>query len=226
MYRDFGIRGFWKGVVPSLIMVANPSIQYMLVEYLRNSYVRLLRRSSPSTAAAMAKGLRRVGPGEMFVLSALAKVGATFCTYPLLVVKSRIQTSRRENAAKVGAACRRPPPGRGTDRTGGAVGAPPPPPLPLAQATIPEQVRSILQREGLGGFYHGMGRCCSAARGPGSGSPPRPPGTDGEAGGAPAGTKMFQSVFAAALLYTIKDELAARTRTAIAGPALRAAPAR
>ena len=49
MYRDFGIRGFWKGVVPSLIMVANPSIQYMLVEYLRNSYVRLLRRSSPST---------------------------------------------------------------------------------------------------------------------------------------------------------------------------------
>lgn len=97
---------------------------------------------------------------------------------------------------------------------------------PLAQATIPEQVRSILQREGLGGFYHGMGRCCSAARGPGSGSPPRPPGTDGEAGGAPAGTKMFQSVFAAALLYTIKDELAARTRTAIAGPALRAAAAR
>ena len=47
-----------------------------------------------------------------------------------------------------------------------------------------------------------------------------------EAGGAPAGTKMFQSVFAAALLYTIKDELAARTRTAIAGPALRAAAAR
>ena len=98
--------------------------------------------------------------------------------------------------------------------------------LPLAQATIPEQVRSILQREGLGGFYHGMGRCCSAARGPGGGTPPRPPGTDGEAGDAPAGTKMFQSVFAAALLYTIKDELAARTRTAIAGPALRAAPAR
>ena len=224
MYRDFGIRGFWKGVVPSLIMVANPSIQYMLVEYLRNSYVRLLRRSSPSTAAAMAKGLRRVGPGEMFVLSALAKVGATFCTYPLLVVKSRIQTSRRENAAKVGAACRPLPAGGLTRPAGRSVRRLLPP--SLAQATIPEQVRSILQREGLGGFYHGMGRCCSAARGPGCGSPPRPPGTDGEVGGAPAGTKMFQSVFAAALLYTIKDELAARTRTAIAGPALRAAAAR
>ncbi len=30
------IQGFWTGVLPSLVMVSNPSVNYMLFEYLRS----------------------------------------------------------------------------------------------------------------------------------------------------------------------------------------------
>jgi len=30
LYYEAGIEGFWKGVIPSFIMVCNPSIQFMI----------------------------------------------------------------------------------------------------------------------------------------------------------------------------------------------------
>lgn len=53
--------------------------------------LRALRR--PAAAALGRKP--RVGPADVFVVSSLAKVGATLCTYPMLVVKSRLQVSGR-----------------------------------------------------------------------------------------------------------------------------------
>jgi hypothetical protein len=50
---------------------------------------RDLRR--PAAAAAGRKP--RIGPGDVFVLSSLAKIGATLVTYPLLVIKSRLQVT-------------------------------------------------------------------------------------------------------------------------------------
>ncbi|KAJ0077196.1 hypothetical protein Patl1_36598 [Pistacia atlantica] len=32
VYKEAGITGFWKGIVPTLIMVCNPSIQFMIYE--------------------------------------------------------------------------------------------------------------------------------------------------------------------------------------------------
>uniref|UniRef100_K4ACQ6 Peroxisomal nicotinamide adenine dinucleotide carrier n=1 Tax=Setaria italica TaxID=4555 RepID=K4ACQ6_SETIT len=34
LYKEAGVLGFWKGVIPSLIMVSNPAIQFMLYETL------------------------------------------------------------------------------------------------------------------------------------------------------------------------------------------------
>ena len=56
------MQGFWKGVLPSLVMVSNPSVNYMLYEYLRarlEDWRRVLsaadgklRRTSPAGASA------------------------------------------------------------------------------------------------------------------------------------------------------------------------------
>ena len=54
-------------------MVCNPTIQYALYE------------------SMVAKLERHPSRGEVFVISSLGKVGATLATYPLLVIKSRLQ---------------------------------------------------------------------------------------------------------------------------------------
>lgn len=109
MYQDSGMSGFFKGLMPSMVMVVNPTIQYIIYESLvawcldwRNSR----RRGSRAAAAyqhqykAPAKGVA-LGALDIFVLSAVAKIGATLVTYPLLVVKNRLQVcfnSRTLNA--------------------------------------------------------------------------------------------------------------------------------
>ncbi|KAF9598820.1 hypothetical protein IFM89_031488 [Coptis chinensis] len=84
VYGEAGIRGFWKGVFPTLIMVSNPSIQFML-------YETLLKKLKARRAE---KGNTGVTALEVFLLGAVAKLGATVMTYPLLVVKSRLQAKQ------------------------------------------------------------------------------------------------------------------------------------
>jgi len=64
--------------------------QYVLYEWLV-ARLRTLRRP----AAAAAGKVPHIGPGDIFVMSSLAKIGATLVTYPLLVVKSRLQVRAR-----------------------------------------------------------------------------------------------------------------------------------
>ncbi|KAG0558065.1 hypothetical protein KC19_10G002000 [Ceratodon purpureus] len=75
LYNEAGVRGFWKGVLPSLIMVCNPAVQFMLYEI-------------------TSRGVKHVSASEVFLLGAIAKLGATVVTYPLLVVKSRLQAKQ------------------------------------------------------------------------------------------------------------------------------------
>ncbi|KAK9048606.1 hypothetical protein SSX86_032430 [Deinandra increscens subsp. villosa] len=86
VYNEAGIKGFWKGIVPTLIMVCNPSIQFMIYEtslkYLKSK--RSDKKQSSSNVTAL----------EVFVVGAIAKLGATVTTYPLLVVKSRLQAKQ------------------------------------------------------------------------------------------------------------------------------------
>ncbi|XP_010534563.1 PREDICTED: peroxisomal nicotinamide adenine dinucleotide carrier [Tarenaya hassleriana] len=84
VYDEAGVTGFWKGVIPTLIMVSNPSIQFML-------YETMLTKLKKKRAS---KGSNSVTALEVFLLGALAKLGATVVTYPLLVVKSRLQAKQ------------------------------------------------------------------------------------------------------------------------------------
>ncbi|XP_028795984.1 peroxisomal nicotinamide adenine dinucleotide carrier isoform X1 [Neltuma alba] len=76
VYGEAGVWGFWKGVLPTLIM-------FMLYEAMLS---RLKRRRALSK-----KSSDGVTALEIFLLGALAKLGATVVTYPLLVVKARLQ---------------------------------------------------------------------------------------------------------------------------------------
>jgi adenine nucleotide transporter 17 len=71
-----------QGIVPTLVMVINPTVQYALYEWGCNLWRRRHARSAKSKA---------LSSGEVLTVSALAKLGATLATYPILVVKNRIQ---------------------------------------------------------------------------------------------------------------------------------------
>ncbi|CAN6320868.1 unnamed protein product [Urochloa humidicola] len=140
VYRESGIRGYWKGLVPTLIMVCNPSIQFMIYETLAK------RLQSKRSGKQLPK--RNLTAMEVFLLGAIAKLGATVVTYPLLVVKSRLQ-AKQEIGRNV------------MSRYTGTIDA----------------IIKMVRYEGFHGFYKGMG------------------------------TKIVQSVFAASVLFMVKEEL-------------------
>ncbi|KAL8132004.1 hypothetical protein AgCh_007767 [Apium graveolens] len=140
VYNEAGVVGFWKGIVPTLIMVCNPSIQFMIYE---TSLKRLKAKR-----AANKQGLKDVSALEVFLLGAVAKLGATLATYPLLVVKSRLQAKQ--------------------DIGGNTL---------LRYSGTLDAIIKMIKYEGFSSFYKGMS------------------------------TKIVQSVFAASVLFMIKEEL-------------------
>uniref|UniRef100_A0A9I9DWY7 Peroxisomal nicotinamide adenine dinucleotide carrier n=1 Tax=Cucumis melo TaxID=3656 RepID=A0A9I9DWY7_CUCME len=191
LYDEAGIKGFWKGVIPTMIMVSNPSIQYMLYETLLNKLKkrRALRKDGSGVTALevtfslITKILNiatlRPRPDssvhsphiidfpvfhhhvklhiwllmQIFFLGAVAKLGATVVTYPLLVVKARLQAKQAVAGDK----------------------------RHQYKGTL-DAILKMIRYEGLYGFYKGMG------------------------------TKIVQSVLAAAVLFMVKEELVRSAR--------------
>jgi len=91
MYRNEGFLGMWNSVVPNLILVSNPTIHFFVYERVRIYMTRV--------AARRGSGLTSI---EFFVMGAIAKMVATFCTYPLQVVQSQLRNDakRRGKAQK------------------------------------------------------------------------------------------------------------------------------
>ncbi|KAH9702372.1 peroxisomal nicotinamide adenine dinucleotide carrier [Citrus sinensis] len=149
VYDEAGLWGFWRGVFPTLIMVSNPSIQFMLYETMLKKIKerRALRKKDNSGVTAL----------EIFLLGALAKLGATIVTYPLLVVKARLQAKQVTTGDK----------------------------RHHYKGTL-DAILKMIRYEGFYGFYQGMG------------------------------TKIVQSVLAAAVLFMIKEELVKGARFLLA----------
>jgi adenine nucleotide transporter 17 len=80
--REDGPLAFWQGVVPALVLVINPIIQYTLFEQLKNW---------------MAK-TRKLEGWHFFLLGAISKLAATSITYPYIVVKSRMQLKQSDSS--------------------------------------------------------------------------------------------------------------------------------
>lgn len=160
-----GLRALWKGLGPSLVLVVNPAIQYALYEaLLARARARKVRAwqlgrvgggSGAVLAARAAAGALPLPPAsalrltatDVFLLGALSKIGATVVTYPMIVVKSRLQAQgccvSSDSAGPGGEEGRRPPP-------------------PCANGSSPhyrgtaDAVARIWREEGAAGFFAGL----------------------------------------------------------------------
>ncbi|KAJ3255441.1 hypothetical protein HK103_006258 [Boothiomyces macroporosus] len=75
IYKEEGLVGFWRGILPALVLVANPVIQYTVFEKLK---------------AWVEKSVKELTAFHFFLLGAVSKLCATSITYPYIVVKSRM----------------------------------------------------------------------------------------------------------------------------------------
>ena len=71
-----GVKTLWAGTIPSLVLVSNPAIQFMIYESLKMRVLNLLNQEKLSS-------------GTIFMLGAIAKSISTVITYPLQVVQSK-----------------------------------------------------------------------------------------------------------------------------------------
>ncbi|KAG9404853.1 ADP/ATP carrier protein [Aphanomyces cochlioides] len=81
LYKEDGLLSFWKGYIPSLVLVTNPSIFYTIFDRLK---LRVARELS-----AM----------EAFVLAAIAKSIATIVTYPIIRAKVIMQAEKSKTSS-------------------------------------------------------------------------------------------------------------------------------
>jgi len=81
-----GVLTLFNGVGPALILVANPTIQYMIFEELKTALL--------NSRKAAGKGLVDL---DFFFLGLVSKFFASSITYPLMLVKSRVPKLLTEN---------------------------------------------------------------------------------------------------------------------------------
>ncbi|KAI2698725.1 hypothetical protein CBS147332_8517 [Penicillium roqueforti] len=80
LLRQEGPKALFAGVLPALILVINPILQYTIFEQLKNIVERR----------------RRMMPKDAFYLGALGKILATSLTYPYITIKSRAHVASRD----------------------------------------------------------------------------------------------------------------------------------
>ncbi|KAL2013417.1 hypothetical protein VTN00DRAFT_942 [Thermoascus crustaceus] len=80
LLRQEGPKALFAGVLPALVLVINPILQYTIFEQLKS----LVERR------------RRVTPTDAFYLGALGKILATTITYPYITVKSRMHLASKD----------------------------------------------------------------------------------------------------------------------------------
>lgn len=88
LLKDEGPKALFAGVLPALVLVINPILQYTIFEQLKDG---LERR-------------RKVTPRDVFLLGAIGKLLATSITYPYITVKSRMHVAKRGVAGQPGGA--------------------------------------------------------------------------------------------------------------------------
>ena len=85
IYKEEGIQSLWQGIGPSLILVSNPSIQFMVYERCRLFMSKIAINRKVQIKAY-----------EFFLMGAIAKAVATIITYPLQLAQSKLRVNRKK----------------------------------------------------------------------------------------------------------------------------------
>ncbi|GAB0135994.1 hypothetical protein EsDP_00004313 [Epichloe bromicola] len=86
LLRKEGPQALFSGVLPALVLVINPILQYTLFEQMKNAVEKR----------------RKVTPAAAFFLGALGKLFATSVTYPYITVKSQMHVAGSHSGRKEG----------------------------------------------------------------------------------------------------------------------------
>ena len=78
IYQSEGLLAFYKGVLPNMVLVSNPVINFVIYENLKR--MMLEKKFSMNFM-------------QLFLISSIGKSLATVCTYPILTVRVRMQTT-------------------------------------------------------------------------------------------------------------------------------------
>ncbi|XP_011866134.1 PREDICTED: peroxisomal membrane protein PMP34 isoform X2 [Vollenhovia emeryi] len=78
IWKYEGLRQLWAGTIPSLMLVANPAIQFMTYESIKRRVVASLGGAQPPAWV-------------FFIIGAIAKTVATSITYPLQLVQTKLR---------------------------------------------------------------------------------------------------------------------------------------
>lgn len=79
-----GPAALWSGTIPSLVLVSNPAVQFMIFELLKRNLQQMLEK-------------KELSPFHVFTLGAISKSISTVLSYPLQVV----QAKKRHGSAEV-----------------------------------------------------------------------------------------------------------------------------
>lgn len=98
IFRSEGLRGFYKGLVPSLFGVSHGALQFMAYEKLKISR----RRAGPAEQQSQQEQEREreLSTFDFLLLSGLAKIFAAVLSYPYQVIRARLQTYDTAKAYK------------------------------------------------------------------------------------------------------------------------------
>lgn len=86
MIQEEGVKSLWNGTTSSLLLVSNPTIQFVAYDTIKRIWTNYVKRPLYSI--------------EFFLLAAIAKSLATFITYPLQVAQSQIRAQRKAHEAR------------------------------------------------------------------------------------------------------------------------------
>jgi len=88
IYDKDGISEFYKGVLPNMILVLNPIINFVVYEAIKK-FLTL-------------KGEKGASMLKIFIASSVGKILATFATYPILTVRVKLQKAAESGEAHEG----------------------------------------------------------------------------------------------------------------------------